>query len=103
MEPAKPKDGEGDKGRYLRWLYRRMNDPLPIWERHPYDKWRVICEEHERLFGETDDLHLAHIIKDVWLEARKLAGWGYDYNAQCWRRAYGSVVTNDDGSEWRHL
>lgn len=80
------------KARHLRALYRR---------RPP---WQQVRDEYERLFGESSTGGaLEHIVRDAWIEARKLAGWGYRTGAQAWFRADGSRVVDDDGSEWAHL
>lgn len=100
------------KARYLRWLFRRHNPRLirhasgkrSIDQAEQQEQWRIVKAEYERLFpGERDKHEIAQILLDVWTEARRLAGWTYDFQSQCWRRADGSRVLYDDGSEWRHL
>jgi hypothetical protein len=84
------------KAREFRRLYRQM-------ERRG-EPWHVIKAEFEPIFGRPPERGEAeHTVTDAWTEARELAGWAYDYNAQCWLRADGSRVLNDDDSEWRHL
>lgn len=110
--PVAPEADCETKARYLRWLYRR-HEPrlirhtpgkLSIDQAEQADQWQIVRTEYERLFpGERDELELAQILHTVWKEARHLAGWTYDRTAQCWHRADGSVVIDDDGSEWRHL
>lgn len=81
-----------DKARHLRRLYRQTGGEKSV----------EVRPEYERLFPERD-VRLDQILVSVWKEARELAGWTYDKTAQGWRRADGSPVLEDDGSEWRHL
>ncbi len=88
-----------DKARQLRAFYRRASRDGPG-ERH-YPKVRA---EYERLFRRPGaGGGLEQILVNAWNEARELAGWTYDFEAQGWRSADGSAVLYDDGSEWRHL
>lgn len=110
MEPPSTNAPYQVKARYLRWLYRRRKpssrwtatDKLIINQAQQAEQWRVVQAEYERLFPEAE-VPLAYILVDVWTEVRKLAGWSYDYAAQCWRRKDRSPAIEDDGSEWLHL
>ena len=81
-----------DKARYLRRLYRQTGG----------ERSTQVQPEYERLFPDGG-VGLDHILVDVWKEARRLAGWTRDKDAQCWRRADGSRVVEDDGREYAHL
>lgn len=84
------------KSRELRAFYRQSS--------HRGEPWTVTKAEFERLFGRPAEPGEAEqIVARAWIEARELAGWRYDVGYQRWLRADGSVVRDDDGSEWRHL
>lgn len=91
--PPEPTDDYETKARHLRWLYRQNCGP---------DQYRIVRAEYDRLFPEAE-VRLDQILVNAWIEGRQLAGWTYDVGTQCWRRADGSPVLNDDGSEWAHL
>lgn len=102
--PVTPASSNEEKERHLRWLNREMVRRVNRGEAIGSDIHPAVTQEYERLFGvRGEGLELAHILKDVWTEARKLAGWTYDMTAQAYFRADGSRVLYDDGSEWRHL
>ena len=81
-----------DKARHLRRLYRQSGGEKSV----------EVRPEYERLFP-GGEFPLDHILVGVWREARELAGWTYDREAHCWRRADGSRVLEDDGREYAHL
>ena len=106
MSPDAPFE---DKARHIRALYRRhkpgqrwSGNKLIVDQAQQAQQTRIVQAEYERLFPERD-VKLERILVDVWIEARQLAGWTYDRAAQGWRRADGSPVLEDDGSEYAHL
>lgn len=106
-----PDSTDDEKQRRIRWLYRRHrpqsrwtpSNKLIIDQAQQAEQLRIVQAEYVRLYGELDRDMLAHVLSNVWTEARELAGWTYDLTRQCYRRADGSVVVDDDGSEWKHL
>ena len=104
MERPSPNASYDVKARYLRWLYREMNRGARRREIQGDRVYPAVLHEYRHLFEEgRRDVSLDRILVNVWIEARELAGWTYDRTIQCYRRADGSRVIVDDGSEWAHL
>jgi hypothetical protein len=79
VEPGDPYE---DKARHLRELYRSGG------ERGYPD----VRREYERLFPDYE-VELDRILMSAWREARELAGWSYDMDAQRLAEGRRSVVT----------
>lgn len=92
MATVSPTDDYETKARHLRRGYRYYGEAGVA----------KVRAEYERLFPERD-VRLDQILVNAWIEGRELAGWNYDLARQCWRRADGSIVADDDGSEWAGL
>ncbi len=87
-----PTDDYETKARHLRRGYRHYGEAGRA----------KVQAEFDRLFPEGE-ARLDQILASAWIEARALAGWTYDIASQCWRRADGTAVVDDDGSELRGI
>lgn len=88
-----------DKARHLRALYRDnqprtrvANGKLLLSARDQDKQWQVVRAEFAKLYPDGSADQLAQIISTAWIEERELKGQYYDYAAQDWRNADGSVV-----------